>query len=67
MHTQEVACGMFFQLPNSNWLMKKKINRPVKNDMRTYDNIRKVAVSQGDDYKTGCLLDYAYFKIMGII
>ena len=47
--------------------MKKKINRPVKNDMRTYDNIRKIAVSQGDDYKTGCLLDYAYFKIMGII
>ena len=23
---------------------------------------RKVATSQGDDYTTGCLLDYTYFK-----
>ena len=34
----------------------------IKNDLRTYDNIRKVATGQGDDYKTGCLLDYPYFK-----
>ena len=25
-------------------------------------NIRKVATGQGDDYATGCLLDYTYFK-----
>ena len=30
--------------------------------MRTYDNIRKIASGQGDDYTTGCLLDYNYFK-----
>ena len=30
--------------------------------MRTYDNIRKIATSQGDDNTTGCLLDYPYFK-----
>ena len=30
--------------------------------MRTYDNIRKIATGQGDDYTTGCLLDYSYFK-----
>ena len=30
--------------------------------MRTYDNIRKIATGQGDDYTTGCLLDYNYFK-----
>ena len=29
--------------------------------MRTYDNIRKIATSQRDDYATGCLLDYNYF------
>ena len=26
----------------------------------TYDNIRKIAAGQGDDYATGCLLDYPY-------
>ena len=30
--------------------------------MRTYDNIRKIATGQGDDYITGCLLDYKYFN-----
>ena len=30
--------------------------------MRTYDNIQKIATGQGDDYTTGCLLDYHYFK-----
>ena len=33
-----------------------------KDDKITYENIRKIATSQGDDYTTGCLLDYAYFK-----
>ena len=28
----------------------------------TYENIRKIATGKGDDYKTGCLLDYPYFK-----
>ena len=30
--------------------------------MRTYDNIRMIVIGQGDDYTTGCLLDYNYFK-----
>ena len=29
---------------------------------KTYKNIRKIATGQGDDYRTGCLLDYPYFK-----
>ena len=37
-------------------------DQPVKSDMRTYDNIRKVAAGRGDDYITGCLLDYPGFK-----
>ena len=37
-------------------------DQPIKNDLRTYDNTRKIATGQGDDYTTGCLLDYPYFK-----
>ena len=29
---------------------------------KTYENIIKIAIDQGDDYITGCLLDYSYFK-----
>ena len=35
---------------------------PVKNDLRTYDIIRKIATGQGDDYTTGYLLDYPCLK-----
>ena len=31
-------------------------------DIRTYDNIQKIATGHWDDYTTGCLLDYAYLK-----
>ena len=41
---------------------KNFFNQPVKNDKVTYENIRKIATGQGDDYTTGCLLDYTYFK-----
>ena len=30
--------------------------------MRTYDNVQKIIIGQEDDYTTGCLLDYPYFK-----
>ena len=36
-------------------------DQPVKNNKVTYENIRKIATGQGDDYTTGCLLDYQYF------
>ena len=29
---------------------------------KTYENIRRIATGQGDDYTMGCLLDYSYFK-----
>ena len=41
---------------------KNFFDQPVKNDLITYENFRKIATGQGDDYKTGCLLDYNYFK-----
>ena len=37
-------------------------DQPIKNNKVTYDNIRKIATGQGEDYATGCLLDYPYFK-----
>ena len=36
-------------------------DQSIKNNKITYDNIRKIAKGQGDDYTTGCLLDYPYF------
>ena len=41
---------------------KNVFDQPVKNDKVTYENIRKIATGQGDDYTLGCLLDYTYFK-----
>ena len=37
-------------------------DQPIKNNKVTYENIRKIATGRGDDYTTGCLLDYLYFK-----
>ena len=41
---------------------KDFFDQPVKNNKITYENIRKIATGQGDDYTTDCLLDYIYFK-----
>ena len=37
-------------------------DQPVNNMNKTYENIRKIPTGKGDDYTTGCLLDYPYFK-----
>ena len=45
------------------WLMEKKFfDQIIKNNKITYENIRKIATGQGDDYAMGCLLDYAYCR-----
>ena len=36
-------------------------DQPIKNNKVTYENIEKIVTDQGDDYTTGCLLDYPYF------
>ena len=41
---------------------KTSLDQPINNMTKTYENIRKTAIGQGDDYTTGCLLDYPYFK-----
>ena len=39
---------------------KNFFNQPINSDLKSYENIRKIATAQGD-YTTGCLLDYSYF------
>ena len=34
------------------------LDQSIKNDSRTFDNIRKGVTGQGDDHTHGCLLDY---------
>ena len=41
---------------------KNFFDQPIKNNKVTYENNRKIATGQGDDYTTGSLLDYIYFK-----
>ena len=41
---------------------KNFFDQPIKNNKVTYENIRKIAIGQGDDYTTGCLIDYIYFR-----
>ena len=41
---------------------KNFFNQSVKSNKVTYENIRKIATGKDDDYTTGCLLDYIYFK-----
>ena len=41
---------------------KNLFDQPVKSDIITYDNIWKIATDEGDNYTTGCLLDYNYFN-----
>ena len=41
---------------------KKLFYQPIRDDLTTYDNIRKIATSQRDGYTTGCLVDYNCFE-----
>ena len=37
-------------------------DQPVKNNLRIFDKIWKIAIDQGNDYTNDCLLEYIYFK-----
>ena len=37
-------------------------DQPINDIIKQYDEVRKVSMGYGDDYTTGCLLDYAYIK-----
>ena len=37
-------------------------DKTISDSINQYDEVRKVSTEQGDDYTTGCFLDYKYFK-----
>ena len=37
-------------------------DQPINDKIKLHDESRKVSTGYGDDYTTGCLLDYAYFE-----
>ena len=52
------------EINNYNALIdrKKFYEQPINDFIKQYNEVRKVSTGQGDDYTTGCLLDYVYFK-----
>ena len=43
--------------------MEKNVSdQPVKTNLRSYNSKWKVAIGQGDDHTTSCLLGYNYFE-----
>ena len=37
-------------------------DNPIKSDIKKYRELKKVMIGKGEDYTTGSLLDYDYFK-----
>ena len=37
-------------------------DQAINDSIKQYNKIREKSIGQGDDYTTGCLLDFAYFK-----
>ena len=50
------------EIKDCNIMINGDFDQLVKNNKVTYENIRKIANGQRDDYTAGCLLDYLYFK-----
>ena len=53
-----------------SWLMGNFFDQAIENNKVTYENIRKIATGQGNDYTTGCLLNYQnikdYYKMIAV-
>ena len=60
-HIEKYTQHIIFQLQKIYW-WKKFLWSVNEKHFKTYYNKRKIATGQGDDYTTGCLLDYNYFK-----
>ena len=48
------------KIENCNIKIDRKnfYDQPVNDSIKQYDEVRKVSTGQGDDYTTGCLLDF---------
>ena len=52
------------EIKDYNVMIKGKdfLDEPISSNIKTYENIRNDSTGQGDDYTTGCLLEYSYCK-----
>ena len=57
-------CFSTAKIQDYNAMIDRSIffDQPVKIDLKTYDKIRKISAGQGDNYTTGCLSSYLWFK-----
>ena len=62
MHKELVIQDITFQDYNVVIDGKNFFDQPIKNNKVTSENIRKISIGHDDDYTTGYLLDYTYFK-----
>ena len=37
-------------------------DQPMNDSIKQYDEVKKISTGKGDDYTTGCLLDFDYFE-----
>ena len=51
-------------IKNYNVTINGKIlyDKAIDSDIKRYEEIRKLTTGQGEDYTTGCLLDYGFIK-----
>ena len=74
MITQQVIIKFLLILIKKYFLPRIKINnynieidgrnfydQPINDLIKQYDEVRKILKGQGDDYTTGCLLDFSDF------
>ena len=65
---QRTSCKQYYlptkEIKSYNVMIDRQnfFDQPIRNNLITYDNIRKIATGQEDDYMIGCLMDYIYFK-----
>ena len=52
------------KITNYNVLIdgRTSYDQPINDQIKKHNDIRKTETEQGDDYTTGCLLDYQYFQ-----
>ena len=65
---RQTSCNQYFLLTvetkDYNVMIdgQKVFDQPVNNNLRIYDNAKKITTHQRDDYTIGCLLDYPSLK-----
>ena len=66
--TNENSCRSYFlpRLKIKNYTIeidgRNFYDQSINDVIKQYDEIRKISTEQGDNYTTGCLLDFTYFE-----